>query len=112
MTHSMKLKDQPFDMIAQGKKTIELRLYDEKRQRLQVGDQIIFTKANGQQLTARVIKLHRFASFTELYRALPLEKCGYSPQELPTADPKDMEAYYSLQEQSQYGVVGIEIALV
>lgn len=31
MTHYMKLNPEPFDKIASGKKTIELRLYDEKR---------------------------------------------------------------------------------
>lgn len=29
--HIMKLKPSPFEMIRSGKKTIELRLYDEKR---------------------------------------------------------------------------------
>lgn len=33
MTHSMKLKDNPFNKIASGEKTIELRLYDEKRKK-------------------------------------------------------------------------------
>ena len=35
---------------------------------------------------------------------------GYSEDE--DADPKDMEQYYSKEEQDKYGVVGIEIKLV
>ena len=31
MEHKMKLKDKPFNSIKNGTKTIELRLYDEKR---------------------------------------------------------------------------------
>lgn len=112
MTHFMKLNEQPFAMIARGQKTIELRLCDEKRQLVQPGDQIVFTKADGQQLTAQVVKLHRFADFAQLYKTLPLEKCGYTSQELDHADPKDMEVYYSAQQQKKYGVLGIEIALV
>lgn len=42
--HYMKLKDKPFEAIRQGIKTIELRLYDEKRQALAVGDMVEFTK--------------------------------------------------------------------
>lgn len=112
MTHFMKLQEQPFAMIASGQKTIELRLNDEKRQLVQVGDQIVFTRADGRQLTVQVIQLHWFASFAQLYKVLPLEKCGYLPEELATADPKDMEAYYCAQQQEKYGVLGIEIALL
>ena len=32
MLHTMKLKKEPFEKIKNGSKTIELRLYDEKRQ--------------------------------------------------------------------------------
>ena len=38
MLHQMKLKLSPFQKIKNGSKTIELRLYDEKRQKVQVGD--------------------------------------------------------------------------
>ena len=31
MTHEMRLHDEPFNLIKNGTKTIELRLYDEKR---------------------------------------------------------------------------------
>lgn len=40
MKHQMKLKLQPFNMIRSSQKTFELRLYDEKRQKLQIGDEI------------------------------------------------------------------------
>ena len=42
MKHEMRLHDTPFKMIQAGTKTIELRLYDEKRQQIQVGDEIEF----------------------------------------------------------------------
>ena len=43
MTHYMNLHPQPFSMIANGNKTIELRLFDEKRQLISIGDRLIFT---------------------------------------------------------------------
>ena len=42
---------------------------------------------------------------------MPLEKCGYLPDEIATASPEDMNIYYSVERQAQYGVVGIEIGI-
>lgn len=114
MTHILNLNPQPFAMIADGHKTIELRLWDEKRCQIRVGDTLVFvhTEDAAKTLTARVTALHRFPDFATLYAALPLDKCGYLPEELSTASPKDMNVYYSAEKQALYGVVGIEIALL
>ena len=79
MLHQMKLKSEPFEKMKSGTKTVELRLNDEKRQLVQIGDFIEFTLIDdsSQKLTARVIALHHFDSFRELYAALPKEKMGY-----------------------------------
>ena len=109
-SHEMKLHAAPFEKIKSGEKTIELRLYDEKRQQIQQGDRITFTNTStGERLTATVKKLLRFDSFAELYAALPLLQCGYTAEDFDTAHPTDMEAYYSAEEQKKYGVVGIEL---
>ena len=114
MTYFMNLHARPFFMIASGKKTIELRLLDEKRKLICVGDTLAFTNVQEEapMLFCVVKKLHVFSNFEELYRSLPLEKCGYLQEELATASPKDMEAYYPVEKQRQYGVVGIEIQLL
>lgn len=111
MRHSMRLKAAPFQMIWQGHKTIELRLYDEKRQKLQPGDEIEFEELadHSRKMVVEVVALHRFASFEALYAALPLLKCGYLPGE--PAHHRDMLDYYSAEEQSKYGVVGIEFVV-
>ncbi len=112
MNHQMNLHPGPFAMIQSGRKTIELRLWDEKRQRIEVGDTVTFTNtADGSRLSASVVKLHRFDSFQELYRRLPLLQCGYTEADIATASPADMQAYYSAEKQARYGVVGIEIAM-
>ena len=109
-THEMKLHSAPFEMIKSGQKTIELRLFDEKRQKIKQGDRIVFNNtATGDKLTTTVKKLHRFESFEELYKTLPLLQCGYTVDDIGTAHPSDMEAYYSPEEQKKYGVVGIEL---
>ncbi len=110
MIHTMKLNCRPFEMIKNGQKTIELRLYDEKRKIINPGDEIIFTNSvNGETLTKTVAKLHRFNSFEELYKSLPLLKCGYTTENVDNAKSSDMEQYYSIEEQNKYGVVGIEL---
>ena len=111
MLHQMKLKSEPFCKIKSGSKTIELRLNDEKRQRVQVGDFIEFTMLDdaAQKLTVRVTALHHFNSFAELYAALPKEKLGYAPDKTP--DPDHMDAYYPREKQEEYGVLGIELRL-
>lgn len=114
MIHYMNLRRKPFDEIGSGRKTIELRLYDEKRQCIRCGDEIHFTCSDDPTMTlcAHVNALHIFKNFTELYEALPLDKCGYAPDELSNASAADMEVYYSLERQAQYGVVGIELTLL
>ena len=108
--YKMKLYSAPFEMIKSGEKTIELRLFDEKRQQVKVGDKILFTNiANGETLNTTVLKLHRFDSFKELYKSLPLLQCGYTRENIDKATPSDMEQYYSVEEQNKYGVVGIEL---
>lgn len=44
MRHTMKLKEDPFERMKNGTKTIEFRLYDEKRRKIKVGDEIEFFK--------------------------------------------------------------------
>lgn len=106
----MKLQPAPFEMIKSGAKTIELRLYDEKRQQIKAGDRIVFTNtATKEILNTCVVKLHWFDNFEELYNSLPLLQCGYTAEDVNHAHPSDMEPYYSVEEQKKYGVVGIEL---
>ena len=108
--HHMKLQNNLFEMVKSGKKTIELRLFDEKRQKIKEGDQIVFTSTTtGETLHTTVVKLHRFDNFDELYKSLPLLQCGYTPETIDKATPADMQQYYSAEAQKEYGVVGIEI---
>ena len=108
--HHMKLRPSPFERIKNGEKTIELRLYDEKRRKIRVGDVIVFENTESGETLERIVSaLHRFDSFEALYEALPLLRCGYAEADVKDAHPSDMEAYYSKEEQEKYGVLGIEI---
>ena len=106
----MKLHPTPFEKIKRGEKTIELRLFDGKRQKIKAGDTVTFTNTEtGEQMSKTVKKLHRCDSFAELYQTLPLLRCGYTAEDVDVAHPSDMAQYYSAEEQEKYGVVGIEL---
>ena len=111
MTHYMRLHDKPYKLIKQGKKTIELRLNDEKRQLIKLGDIIEFeNRTTGEKIKTVVINLYRYKNFYDLYKNFNKISLGYKENE--EADYRDMEKYYSVHEQQIYGVVGIEISLL
>ena len=113
MIYCMNLVPSAFSKIAEGSKTIELRLNDEKRQRIKVEDTVVFNcSATKDIITAQVSKLHKFSDFEELYKTLPLEKCGYTVAELDTAHYTDMEQYYTKEQIKKYGALGIELCNV
>lgn len=110
MFHSMNLIPSAFSKIADGSKTIELRLNDEKRQKIKNGDTVAFScSSNKDIIMAQVMGLHKLSDFEELYRALPLERCGYTQAELSTAHYTDMEHYYTKEQIKKYGALGIEL---
>ena len=108
MKHEMKLNNGPYINIKNGTKTIELRLNDEKRQLLKIKDLIEFTNRETlEQMLVEIENLYHYPSFEELYKHFDKVAMGYKDNEI--ADPKDMEEYYSKDEQEKYGVLGIEI---
>lgn len=110
MTHYMNLEPSAFLKIAKGSKTIELRLNDEKRQKINIGDRIEFRCGEiNSVIFAEVLKLHKFPDFEQLYKVLHLEKCGYSKNHLKTAHYTDMEKYYTKEQIEKYGALGIEL---
>lgn len=111
MLHQMKLSKEPFEQMASGAKTVEMRLDDEKRRLINTGDLIEFSLYDDpdKKIVTRVTALHRFGSFSKLYQAFPKEKLGYSADD--EASPQDMEQFYPQEEQEKCGVVGIELRL-
>lgn len=111
MKFNMNLNNTPFNLIKDGIKTIELRLNDTKRSQLKEKDLIEFTNRKTlESILVEVVGLHKYKSFEELYQYFDKTSIGYSNDDI--ADPKDMEKYYSKEEQLQYGVVAIEIKVI
>ncbi len=108
MRHKMKLWNGSFEAIKSGRKTIEMRLYDEKRRLIKIGDEIEFTNLKtNETITYKVINLYKYDSFEELYKNHNKISIGYTKDEL--ANPDDMLKYYTKEDIEKYGVLGIEI---
>lgn len=113
MRYYMNLYSEPFSKIKSGKKTIELRLNDEKRQLIRTDDEIEFKNIDSNEtILTKVLCLHHFKNFEELYKVLPLLKCGYDETDICNAKASDMNVYYSTEKQNFYGVLGIELKLL
>lgn len=106
-THQLKLATEPFNAIISGNKTIESRLYDTKRQKIQIGDQIIFTNRDNseQTVTAEVVGLLRYATFRDLFSHNNPRKFGGDNVEWLE---NQISEFYSIEDQKIYGVIGIE----
>ncbi len=110
-THALQLATTPFNAIRLGKKTIESRLYDEKRQTIQVGDTIIFTnrEAPNESVTVEVSGLLRYKTFHDLFSLNDPEAFGgKSTGQLE----EQINEFYSVENQKRYGVLGIKFKLV
>lgn len=108
MIHTMKLSDIPFAMIADGQKTIESRLFDDKRQKVQLGDELVFSHLDDSSRTVhtKVVGLLHYANFNDMFsRNDPRKFGGRDADELT----RQILTYYSVEDQEEYGVLGIEI---
>ena len=109
--HEMNLQSKYYDFIKDGTKRIELRLYDEKRQRIKLGDEIEFSKSETEKFKAKVIGLIRYQSFEDLFKDFPIEILAdktMTKNELLNV----LSEFYTEEKQREFGVVGIRIKII
>ena len=108
MIHKMKLNESPFNRIKNGTKTVEFRLYDDKRKQIKVGDKIEFSKLPDLQekLIVEVLELYQDKTFENLFRQLYKED-----EEEIKRKTQSMYEIYSPEKEKQYGVLGIKIKI-
>lgn len=111
--HTMKLMPKYFECIKNGSKKIELRLNDEKRKKIKIGDEIIFeeVKINQRYLKTKVTDLYYEKSFDKLIDKFDVEIFGdknTSKEELI----KVLNEIYPIEKQNKYGIVGIKIEII
>ena len=109
--HHMKLWNDSFELIKKGIKTIEMRLNDEKRSKIKIGDIIEFTNTSTlEKLKVKVDRIYKYDNFEQLYQHHDKISIGYKENQV--ADPNDMLMYYTKEEIEKNGVLGIKIIVI
>jgi len=101
-----------FDMLRCGTKKYELRLLDEKRKKINVGDIIYFKKEaiNGGYLKTKIVSIDYQKSFLDVYGKYPTQDLGFKDMDLIDF-LGTMSDIYKPEEEKELGVVvlGIEV---
>ena len=108
----MKLKPQYFDLIKCGKKIYEIRLNDDKRQQMEIGDSLIFKREPEmiELLNTTIENLIYFDTFEEMLQTLSPEQIGF--ENSIKSEILDLYyRFYTKEEEKKYGVVAIKVKM-
>ena len=99
----MKLQPKYYNFILNGTKRIEIRLFDEKRQQIKIGDKIKFLKEPelNESFNAEVVGLLRYNTFEEMFKDFNisvLSDKSMTKKELIGV----LEQFYTKEKQKQY----------
>ena len=113
MEHKLKLQPKYYNFILNGTKRIEIRLFDEKRKQIKIGDTIKFLKEPklNESFNAKVVGLLRYNSFSDMFKDFDiyiLADISMTTEDLI----KELEQFYTKEKQDKYGVLGIRIELI
>lgn len=112
MKYIMKLNPKYFEFMKNGTKRIEIRLNDEKRKDLKIGDVIVFQKESElkEELYTQIVNLRVKRNFKELIENLEISE--YSDKsESEENFLHDLYKFYTKEQEEKYGVVGIQIKI-
>ena len=108
----MLLAERPFNMISTGEKTVEVRLFDEKRREVKVGDEIKFICREdvSRFIITKVTFLRRFETFEQLYSSEIGRDAGMKKMNAIEA-AESMYEYYTRKQENKFGVlaIGLEV---
>ena len=108
--HRMGLQLKYFEKIASGEKTVECRLFDEKREMIKVGDLIEFKNSKNQNIIkTKVIEVIRSKTFSRLIDQVGLAAVGASDKKTFLAE---LNQFYSADQERELGVLGIKIKIL
>lgn len=107
------LDEDVFEVVKNGIKNVEVRVYDDKRKRMKIGDEIIFFKRpiEEEKIITKIVGLKTFKNFKDLVNEYDIERLY-----LDTFSKDDfvklLGRFYSEEEQEKYGVVAIEFEVL
>lgn len=106
----LNLRKKYFDLIKSGEKTIELRLFDEKRKNIKINDILTLKNDDNEEiLKVKVLNLYQSNCFENLIKLFDIKKTGFdSIKELNGC----ILEFYTKEKQDKYGVLGIQIKVL
>lgn len=109
----MKLKKEYYDSVIKGTKRIELRLNDEKRQKIKINDTITFHLFDDYNkfFTVKVVGLSYYKSIQDLINDYKIENLisnNITSEELTNI----FNSIYKLEDQEKYGILGISFVII
>lgn len=111
--HELKLQPEYYNYVLNGTKRIELRLNDEKRKLIKIGDTIKFLKEPdlNESFDVKVIDLLHYDSFDELFNDYDIS--FLADKSMTKEELKEvLEVFYTKEKQEQYGILGIYVELL
>lgn len=107
------LKKEYYDKIKRGEKVIELRLNDQKRQMMKIGDIIRFglEPDRTEYIEAKIVGLIKYRNFESFLNDIPLNLIGFDNM----SKEEVLKIYYDIysdKDEKRFGVVGIRIELI
>ena len=111
MLYEMKLQSTPFTAVKNGSKIIESRLFDEKRQLINLGDQILFRNIDKLEdaVLTKVNGLLRYETFSAMFNDFPALVFGGETKNMLE---EQIYSFYSKDDEQKYGVLGIRITKI
>lgn len=112
MRYLMKLNPKYFEYMKNGTKRIEIRLNDEKRKNIKIGDEIIFQKEPElkEELSTQIVNLTVKRNFKELIDNLNVSEYA-DKSESEEEFLNDLYKFYTKEQEEKYGVVGMQIKI-
>lgn len=108
--HEMSLMDEMLDEMRIGEKTVEMRLFDEKRQNIRCGDTIVFQDTKGRTLRTEVCGTYRYRSFARLAADFDPIMLGFDRTYSADGIAAFMKNIYGEREREN-GVLAIRVSL-
>lgn len=113
MIHKMGLYGEYFQSIIEGKKKVEVRLNDERRREIKVGDMIEFIKVPQQDeiLKVHVTGIRKYDTFKKMYEDIPFKDFDCEGWTLNEMIDGTYEIYTPEQEK-EWGTLAITISFI
>ncbi|MDP5274946.1 ASCH domain-containing protein [Chengkuizengella axinellae] len=113
MIHKMGLFEEYYTSVKEGKKIVEVRLNDEKRRRIKLGDKIKFIKLpeENEIIYVEVLELIKYDTFKAMYEDIPFQQfdCeGWRMEDML----KGTYQIYTSEQENKWGTLAIKMKVL